>query len=118
MKPYAVEWTKITQRAVLQQIDKAMNEKKLACGIGEVWEATSHKNGKLLVVEKDFMYPAHLDANQSTNYMEDFPIESPFYLKDAVDDIMEKILENGGDVEFVENGALKNYNKIALIRFC
>ena len=42
---------------------------------------------------------------------------NPFYIKDAVDDIMEKVLQNGGDVEFVENGVLKDYERIALIQY-
>jgi hypothetical protein len=39
------------------------------------------------------------------------------YIKDAVDDVMEKVLETGGDVEFVEEGLLKEYQHIALIQY-
>ena len=63
------------------------------------------------------MFPAHLGRNNDTIYKEDTTVENPFYIKDAVDDIMEKVLANGGDVEFVENGALHEYGKIALIQF-
>ena len=117
MKPYTPEWKKLKQKAVLQQIEKAMSDKKLAVGVNEVWNATFHKNGRLLIVEKDFMFPAHLGRNNDTIYKEDTTVENPFYIKDAVDDIMEKVLANGGDVEFVENGALHEYGKIALIQF-
>jgi hypothetical protein len=34
-----------------------------------------------------------------------------------VDDVIEKVLENGGDVEFVDEGVLKDYHHIALILF-
>jgi hypothetical protein len=117
MKPYTAEWKKIKQQAVLQQIEKAMDDKKLSVGINDVWQATIHKNGRLLIVEKDFIFPAHLGWNSDTIYKQDLNLQNPFFIKDAVDDIMEKILQNGGDVEFVENGALREYGKIALIRF-
>ena len=35
----------------------------------------------------------------------------------TVDDVIEKVLENGGDVEFVDEGLLKQYDHIALISF-
>jgi hypothetical protein len=39
------------------------------------------------------------------------------YIKDAVDDVMEKVLETGGDVEFVDEGMLKDYDHIALVQY-
>jgi hypothetical protein len=34
-----------------------------------------------------------------------------------VDVVMEKVLAGGGDVQFVEDGALKEYGRISLIRY-
>jgi hypothetical protein len=39
------------------------------------------------------------------------------YIRDAVDDIIEKVLEYGGDVEFVDSGLLKQYDRIALVQY-
>ena len=94
-----------------------MNDGKLVYGMKGVWEAATHKNCHLLIVEKDFMYPAHQGAHPDQIYKEDLTLNNPFYIKDAVDDVMEKVLEAGGDVEFVDNGVLKDYNHIALIRY-
>jgi hypothetical protein len=47
----------------------------------------------------------------------DEAIVNPSYIKDAVDDIIEKMLEYGGDVEFVDEGVLKDYDHIALIKY-
>jgi hypothetical protein len=83
----------------------------------EVWTAASHKNGHLLIVEKDFMFPAHQGHHGDRIYKEEASHLKPFYIRDAVDDVMEKVLQNGGDVEFVDNGVLKDYGQIALIRY-
>ena len=40
-----------------------------------------------------------------------------FFIKDAVDDIIEKVIESGGDVEFVDEGILTDYQKIVLLEY-
>lgn len=117
MKPYLNNWREIKERAYLLQIEQAMSEKKLESGIKEVWKAATHKNCRLLLVEKDFMYAAHQGSEPDSIDNEDFSLDNPFYIKDAVDDIMEKVLVAGGDVEFVDNEALKEYGHITLIRY-
>ena len=43
---------------------------------------------------------------------------SPFsYIQDAVDDVIERVLENGGDIEFVDEDVLQDYQHIALIKY-
>ena len=42
---------------------------------------------------------------------------SPLFLKDAVDDVIEKVLASGGDVEFVDEGLLDQYGHIAVIEY-
>jgi hypothetical protein len=118
LQPYVANWRRVCQQNVVQKLEVAVNENKLSAGVHNVWRDAQHKNGRLLVVEKNYMYAAVKDAG-----MEDMiqPHEesdtAPFYIKDAVDDIIEKVLENGGDVEFVDEGLLTPYQQIALIRF-
>jgi hypothetical protein len=78
---------------LLLQLDKACHAGKLSRGIKEVWNTATHRRGILLVVE------------------EDYPVVS----KEVIEDIMEKVLKGGGDVEFVEAGILDAYQHIALI---
>jgi hypothetical protein len=63
-------------------------------------------------VERDFYCPAFLTEKGETVF-EDNDKKNIMIAKDAVDDVIEKVLANGGDVEFVDN--LKDYNRIALI---
>ena len=63
------------------------------------------------------MYPAqHSDTEDRIEGTEE--LYNRFsYIKDAVDDVMEKVLEFGGDVEFVDEGILDAYAHIVLINY-
>ncbi|HVZ97874.1 MAG TPA: hypothetical protein VG847_13420 [Chitinophagaceae bacterium] len=103
LEPQIENWRAVKEKDVRNRLGAAQNDLKLVTGIHEVWKHASRKQGRLLVVEKDFNYPAHLNPQQ----------ESP--PGDIVDDIIERVLESGGDVEFVDE--LKEYNHIALIEY-
>ena len=78
-------------RMLLQQLNTARAAGKLSCGVKEVWNTATHKKGQLLVVE---------DA---------------YTMKDVIEDIIEKVLKDGGDVEFVAQGTLREFQEIVLI---
>ncbi len=78
-------------RMLLQQLNKAREAGKLSCGIKAVWNTATHKKGRLLV------------------------LEDPYTMKEVIDDIIEKVLKNGGDVEFVAQGTLSEFQEIVLI---
>jgi len=44
-------------------------------------------------------------------------LKNAFYIKDAVDDVIEKVISSGGDVEFVDEGILNNFDKIVLLEY-
>ncbi len=117
MKPFVTDWKKIMQHELLQQVDEAMSRKKLAIGIREVWKAAVQQKGKLLVVEKNYMHPARHGADEEIITAYEPASNNAFYIKDAVDDVIEKVLATGGDVDFVEEGLLAPYQKIALIEY-
>jgi hypothetical protein len=114
---YVNNWRKAKETELLNRLEEAAGSKKLTVGIKNVWREAMNLKGKLLVVEKNYMVPARHDG--STDGIETPPLTSPDFanIRDAVDDIIEKILENGGDVEFTTEGMLKDYEKIALILF-
>lgn len=117
MQPYLNNWQKVRQTDLLNRIGAAADERKLSAGIREAWKASSCRNGRLLIVEKGFSYTARKAPEPGSIYREASHDDNPFYIKDAVDDVMEKVLTGGGDVEFVEDGVLKEYDHIALIRY-
>jgi hypothetical protein len=117
LRPYIADWKKVMQRNLLNQLDEAAGKQKLATGMRDVWREAMNKKGRLLLVEKDYMYAAEHGSSDEIIYKAIEPYNKFSYIKDAVDDVMEKVLENGGDVEFVDEGLLKDDHHIALILF-
>ncbi len=117
MEPHVQNWKKIRQTELLVQLEEAMNHKKLAVGMDQVWRSSCQKKGRLLIVEKNYVYPAQHSANPEVIFARNEDLKNAFYIKDAVDDIIEKVLSSGGDVEFVDEGLLKAYEKIVLIEY-
>lgn len=117
LKPYVGDWKKIKLNDLLHQMESAADAGKLYWGMQEVWNQASHKRGRLLIVEKNFMYAAEQGGKDDIIYKADPVINKFSNIKDAVDDVIEKILEQGGDVEFVDEGALNDYQHIALIQY-
>lgn len=117
LEPHITDWKKVKQKDLLNQLEEAAGKKKLAVGMRDVWhEAMSHK-GRLLVVEKNYMYAAQHGSSGDVIYKADEPYNKFSYIKDAVDDVIEKVLENGGDVEFADKDVLKEYHHIALVQY-
>ena len=117
LQPYLLEWNKLRQKDLLNLLENAAGSKKLAIGIRNVWREAMNAKGRLLLIEKDYMYTAQRGANKSVIYMPVKPYNKFSPVKDAVDDVIEKVLESGGDVEFVDKYLLKNYHHIALVQY-
>ncbi len=117
VKPYVAAWKKVKQQDLLNRMDEAAGKKKLAVGINEVWRDAMQNKGQLLVVEKNYMYAAQRGGTEEVLYKIDEQNNKLFCMKDAVDEVIEKVLSNGGDVEFVEEGVLKDHQHIALINY-
>ncbi|MGZ8559749.1 MAG: baeRF3 domain-containing protein, partial [Chitinophagaceae bacterium] len=58
LEPCVADWKKVREKDLLNQLEAADSGKKLVVGMRDVWrEAALHK-GRLLVIEKNFMYAA------------------------------------------------------------
>jgi hypothetical protein len=117
LEPHITDWKKVTQKNLLNQLEEAEGKKKLAVGMRNVWREAMNKKGRLLLVEKNYMYNAVHGSKDDNIYKPVEPYNKFSNIKDAVDDVIEKVLENGGDVEFVDEELLKDYQHIAMIQF-
>jgi len=118
LTPHIAEWLEKSRwPAIRTSLDNAMSAKKLVTGVHEVWKAAAQNRGQLLLVEKNYRYAARFEANTDEIFDADITSGSSLFIKDAVDDIIEKVLHSGGDVEFVNEGLLKDFGRIALIEY-
>lgn len=117
IKPHVNQFQKSKEKVLLKEIEQAMSAKKCAIGIQEVWkEAMLHKGRKLLV-EKNYMCPALRNDHQQLITQPTGLNHRNAYIRDAVDDVIEMILKNGGEVEFVETDVLREFDRIVLIEY-
>lgn len=117
LQSHVADWKKLQQKMLLNLLEDAAGKRTLATGMKDVWKHASAKRGRLLLVEKNFTYAAQYGSNRELIHEEFEPAANFSCIKDAVDDVIEKVLESGGDVEFTEDGFLKAYQRIALIRY-
>jgi hypothetical protein len=101
---------------VLDELGTAVGARQFVSTVGEVWEYAHDGRGSVLVVEDNFKYPARIseDGRRITK-VEQEEIEAPDVVDDAVDEIIEAVMLQGGRVEFVDDGTLSDHRGIALI---
>lgn len=104
LQPYLANWHKVLQEIALKQVAFARHAGKLSCGIEAVTKAAGSQNNRLLLIEKGFN---ELNTDK----------KKPFFITDAVDAIIELVLEHGGQVQWTDKGQLEKENHIALIRY-
>jgi hypothetical protein len=117
LEPHVADWKQVIQKDILNQLQNAAGKKKLAIGMRNVWREATNRKGSLLVVEKNYMYAAEHGSKEDEIHRAGKTLNSFSSHKDAVDDAIEKVLENGGDVEFTDEGLLEEYDHIALIQY-
>jgi hypothetical protein len=118
ISPYVADWKKVIEHNLLLRLHAAMAARKLAIGIKDVWKHATCGKGRLLVVEKNDMVAAVHGNAEEILYEDELRVaDKSLLIKDAVDDVIEKVLAAGGDVEFVEEGMLAGYEHIALIDY-
>ena len=108
-------WDTVLQKNILDKIQIAEAQNKMVSGLKAVWKQAVSRRGKLLIAEQNYLYHEACQTCDELIYNAITPHNKFSYLHNAVDEIIEKVLENGGEVEFVEDGFLKNYQSLVLI---
>ena len=116
LRPHVADWNNVKEKEIINQLEAAAGRNKLAIGLRNVCREANRHNGRLLLLEKDFVYRSLPRSNGVTNKASR-AYNKFSYVKDAVGDIIEKVLEYGGDVEFVSKDVLEKYRHIALLKF-
>lgn len=100
----------------LVRLTEAVSVNRHASGIIQVWRAAYDKRIQTLLVETDFEYPADVSPGGET--LVKYTGKGEQALDDAVDEVIEKTLAEGGEVFFYEPGTLDLHQKIgAVLRY-
>ncbi|HEY2156689.1 MAG TPA: hypothetical protein VGH33_13745, partial [Isosphaeraceae bacterium] len=100
----------------LVRLKEAVSINRHASGIIQVWRAAFEKRVQILLVETDYSYPANLSPDGSL--LVPYDGKGPKAFDDAVDEVIEKVLADGGEVFFYEPGVLDLHQKIgAVLRY-
>ncbi len=97
------------QQRALAELTRARGANRYAAGLGEVWELARQGRGSLLLVEQGYREHAAEEFASGAPPAVVAPV-----VDDAVDEVVETILDGDGDVVFVPDGALAEQDRIAL----
>lgn len=111
--PVAREALLAEHMKVLDKLNKATNERRVATTIDDIWRAAQEGRGRLLIVEENYHFPAHVDETGWHLTVADDPT-APNVIDDAVDEMIEAVLSKGGEVAFVPDGTLNDHQRLAL----
>lgn len=111
--PSVEDWMAAGRQLSLAEVDQAMGARRLAAGIDEVWPLAREGRGRLVVVEEGFEYPAHLRHDgQALEHADDPTL--PGVVDDAVDEVIEYVLNQKGRAAFVPDGTLADRGRVVL----
>ncbi|MDP4261359.1 MAG: hypothetical protein Q8941_02400 [Bacteroidota bacterium] len=112
--PAMYQYFKNEREKLVKEFAEKIGEGLAVTGIQDIWSAAQEGRALKLLVEKDYRCPGFLTGEGYRLHL--FPPESPHkVLPDAVDALIVAVLEKSGHVFFVDNGTLKDYDRIALI---
>ncbi len=94
----------------LDELNKAIGERKAIFDLDEIWRHALEGRGRLLLVEQDYHYNAQPDETGLRLVPSD-DVAAP----DAVDDIIETVLSKQGQIVFTTPGQLPAPYRIAMV---
>ncbi|MCX5207982.1 chemotaxis protein [Kitasatospora sp. NBC_00240] len=94
-----------------ERLDQALGVKALAAGIDEVWQSVAEGRAALVVLEEDYWEPVRV----TDNHLVPASAGEPDVRDDMVDEIVERALDTGAQVEFVPTGELAGQGRIAAV---
>jgi hypothetical protein len=115
--PRLQEWLEVQRHAVIAEVASAQGNGLLAVGIEDAWKAALEGRGAKLVVDEGYRQAAviHRDEWRLELVHADASIPEPAHLDDAVDELIELVIEKGGEIVFVNAGTLDANDRLALI---
>ncbi|MGF1341805.1 chemotaxis protein [Streptomyces flavovirens] len=116
LAPALDDWREQRVAAALGRLDTARGAKSFAGGLDEVWAAAREGRVALVAVEEHFQRTVrvtdeHLEAVDPA----DVGPGDEGIREDIVDELIETVLDNGGEVAFVADDSLTDHGRLAAV---
>lgn len=99
----------------IEELEEAKSTNSVVSGYKDVWQTVQQGRGKILFVRKGLMQPAIVDEENFKIKLIDHPSSQPDAVDDIVDEMIEQTIAYGGDLVFVKDGSLEEFEDIALV---
>jgi len=103
----------VRRTEALVKLDQAVSANRHASGIDQVWRAAVGGKCQTLLVEKEFKYPA--DVSPEGDQLLPYTGKGAAALDDAADEVIERVMDTGGEVFFYASGDLDVHQRIAAV---
>lgn len=101
------------QQEALAVLDKRVGARRAVSGMAAAWLTARNDGPEMLAVEQGLFYPARV-CRDGDLLVPATDVEHPEVIDDAVDELIELVLERGGWVALVDDGALAAHGGVAL----
>jgi hypothetical protein len=112
--PVVREYFYEIEKKRIQDFRETFGTRRGICGLLPAWKAAAEGRAHQLLVEKDFHHPGFKTLADGLLHVNVPPVPHTL-LPDAVDDLMELVLKKNGEIHFVDNNTLEEFDRIALV---
>lgn len=108
------EYYKNKQTEALNLLDQAVGQLKFSSGLEDTWHKALEGRIKTLLVEQNYQAFGTINKENPENLVL-YDHQVPFGQYDIVDDLIEQVLSHDGEIIFLDDQKLKDYNHVASI---
>ncbi len=112
-RPVIEQYLLSRQQEALDLLDRRMGSGQVATGMHSAWLAARRERPEMLAVEEGLFFPARLSADGDF-LLPAADVDAPEVIDDAVDELIELVLDRGGWIALVDDGALARHDRVAL----
>jgi hypothetical protein len=113
VRPLLDAYLRSREAEALALLDRRIGEGRAVTGMPAVWLAARRERPEMLVVDPRFFYPARVSADGDL-LTPASDVEHPDVLDDAVDEVIETVLQRGGWVALADAQTLNEHGHVAL----
>ncbi|MGY1806590.1 hypothetical protein ACI8AF_04400 [Blastococcus sp. SYSU D00669] len=113
VRPVLDRYLHSREAEALRLVEQRAGSRRVVTGMPSVWLAARAERPEMLAVEEGLFHPARV-VRDGDLLLPATDVEHPDVLDDAVDEVVETVLQRGGWVAWVSDGALAHADRVAL----